>query len=149
MEDQNVTQNMISVCKYYQTGYCRNASHCTQLHLKIICIKKIFRDKSCINRHPKICQYFEKYNFCRYRDQCSYTNAEIIAKLNTCEENDIDIKDELSNFRKEIKGMNEVKSKSTEQDRNTDAHEKNKNSLQCNIYDFVAASNNIFRNIST
>ena len=45
--------------------------------------------------------------------------------------------------------MNEVKSKNTEQDRNTDAHEKNKNSLQCNICDFVAASNNIFRNIST
>ena len=40
MEDQNVTQNMISVCKYYQTGYCRNANHCKQLHHKIICIKK-------------------------------------------------------------------------------------------------------------
>ena len=73
------------------------------------------------------------------------SNAEIIAKLNTFEENDIDTKKEPKNLRKEIKDMNEVKSKSTEQDRNTDAHKKNENSLQCNICDFVAASNNMLR----
>ena len=41
--------------------------------------------------------------------------------------------------------MNEVKSKSTEQDRSTDSHEKNENSLQCNICDFVAASINLLK----
>ena len=68
-------------------------------------------------------------------------NAEIIAKLNNFEENDIYLKEELKNLRKEIKDMNEVKSKSTEHDRNTDAHEKNGNRLQCKICDFVSASN--------
>ena len=137
----------------------------SQNHLQ----KRVGRDKSCIKRHPKTCQYFAKYNFCRNRDQYAYnhhkgkhggqidaletevkvlraevekilkSDAKIISKLNTFEENDIDIKEKLKNLRKEVNDMNEVKSKSTEQNRNTDSHEKNDNSLQCNICDFVAA----------
>ena len=58
-----------SVCKYYNTGFCKFKAQCTSYHPTNICPKTGCRDKACPNRHPKKCRYKDQ---CRRRSTCLY-----------------------------------------------------------------------------
>ena len=74
MQDQYVRENLTAVCKYFQTGYCRNGKKCDKLHENNTCQERVFRDQNCRDIHPRTCKYFSKYNYCRYKEQCAYSH---------------------------------------------------------------------------
>ena len=74
MEGQNVIENITQVCKHNQRGYCRNGNSCELKHNDNICKNKVCRSRSCTERHPKSCIYFEKNSFCRYKEKCAYAH---------------------------------------------------------------------------
>ena len=66
-----------SVCKYYQNGYCKFNLHCRNKHEHKVCDKiNDCRDKTCQERHPKLCRGFSKYKTCRHEENCAYMHRE-------------------------------------------------------------------------
>merc|ERR1712129_36682 len=56
------------VCKFYNTGYCKNKGACKFLHPIERC-ERSCKKSSCPKRHPKPCRYGDK---CRRKEICDY-----------------------------------------------------------------------------
>ena len=59
------------ICKYYNKGYCRYKTTCTNIHYMQICTQIMCRNKSCESRHPVDCRYGSK---CRRKMECLYVH---------------------------------------------------------------------------
>ena len=73
-------------CPYYNTGYCkfaRKESGCKNYHPKNVCKVTKCRDKTCPDRHPKVCRFKEE---CRFQLCCSYNHSTPEQNQNACEE---------------------------------------------------------------
>ena len=102
------------VCKFFNSGYCRLKSACTNIHYMQICSQNNCKNKLCKCRHPVDCRYGSK---CRRKIECMYAhnrNELVMIKLANKEEEIIKLKDsiqllihqkdlEISNLKKEIK----------------------------------------------
>ena len=62
-----------TICKYYNSGFCKFKSDCKSYHSQINCTKYSCKDKTCTNRHPKKCRYKDQ---CRRRSTCLYSHEE-------------------------------------------------------------------------
>ena len=62
----NKTQ--IKICKFHNTGYCKQKGSCKFLHPTERC-EKSCKQKTCLKRHPKPCRYGQK---CRRMETCDY-----------------------------------------------------------------------------
>ena len=95
-----------SVCKYYNTGFCKFKDECNSYHLTNICPKKGCRDKACPNRHPKKCRYKDQ---CRRRSTCLYCHDD---KSDQDEKEFNDLKTDVKKLIEDIsilKSDNEIK----------------------------------------
>ena len=63
------SNSKIKICKYYNKGYCKYKSTCTNVHSKQICSQINCKNKKCEYRHPSDCRYRDK---CRRIDKCLY-----------------------------------------------------------------------------
>ena len=71
-EHQNVGHQQHPVCKYYQRGYCRKRSQCSQEHNNNKCKDRVCRNPWCRERHPKTCKYFLINGECPWKEECAY-----------------------------------------------------------------------------
>ena len=71
MEEKNVSQDT-SVCRHYQTGYCKYGSQSGKTHFNNICQKQGCISNTCTDKHPRTWKYFANNGHCRYKDQCAY-----------------------------------------------------------------------------
>ena len=62
------------ICKFNQTGYCRNGGMCPKVHNNALCGEKVCRNIDCRERHPKTCLYFAQNKFCRWKEHCAYAH---------------------------------------------------------------------------
>ena len=88
-------------CKYYNSGYCkfsRKESGCKKYHPTYICKITKCKDKTCRNRHPKVCRFKEE---CRFQLHCSYTHSKPEYKRNTSKEIK-SLTEHVDNLKKEI-----------------------------------------------
>ena len=176
MEEQNGSKNNISVCRYNQTGYCRNRSWCDRPHCNTICQQRVCRNRNCIERHPKTCKYFAKYNSCSYKDKCAYThpksrgrenqdkleneitllkeeveklsaaNACIINKLNHIEIENAKLKKEQSDIHEEVNIMKAKNIKITKKKKNTSCDQVKDIKMKCDICSFNAETKTLYEN---
>ena len=81
-------------CKHFQTGFCKFKEHCRKQHIKEVCPYSQCKSEFCMKRHPRICNYFNTHNTCKFGEDCAYkhkvtnesTNInKLEAKLNTLE----------------------------------------------------------------
>ena len=61
-----------TVCKHFQTGFCKFGEHCRKQHVQEICPTKQCKSKACIQRHPNVCKYFATHNTCKFGEKCAY-----------------------------------------------------------------------------
>ena len=67
----------LRICKLYQNGYCKFKQHCRKKHENKVCDKlNDCKDKTCPERHPKVCGSFSKYKTCRHEEKCTYLHRE-------------------------------------------------------------------------
>jgi hypothetical protein len=72
-----MSAEVVSICKFYQNGYCKFNQHCRNKHEDKVCEKlNDCRDKSCQERHPKLCRSYSKYKTCRHKEKCAYLHRE-------------------------------------------------------------------------
>ena len=64
-----------TVCRYFQTGFCKFKSECRNVHINDICMKIECSDKSCIKRHQRKCKYFFTYGYCKFANNCAYLHT--------------------------------------------------------------------------
>ena len=69
-------------CRYYNRGHCRNKGGCEFVHPKEIC--KVYLEgkrcevKECLERHPKVCEYWLKSNSgCRREGFCDFLHVTV------------------------------------------------------------------------
>ena len=65
----NTSNSKERLCRYYNKGYCKFKSTCTNVHSIKTCSQINCRDKRCMDRHPADCRYREK---CRWIIECLY-----------------------------------------------------------------------------
>ena len=71
---KDVTENRnIFQCYYNNVGFCKFGNECRFQHFYQKCPKKICRDRSCRNRHPKTCKHGENYKFLK-KNCCAYNH---------------------------------------------------------------------------
>ena len=63
---------MSVVCQYNQYGHCKFGRKCGKLHTVDTCDSFPCQINECSKGHPKLCQYFSMYDWCRYADKCSF-----------------------------------------------------------------------------
>ena len=95
--------NMESLCKYNKFGFCKFGNKCRKQHVEKCCDVTNCENKSCVNRHPKMCRYFSIYRRCKFGDFCMFKHAvessesSLENKINVLEEalekNKIEIRD--------------------------------------------------------
>ena len=61
-----------TVCRHYQTGFCKFGESCRKQHVKEICQMNNCNLKICTQRHPKVCKYFKHHQLCKFGDSCCY-----------------------------------------------------------------------------
>ena len=109
------------VCKHFQTGFCKFAEHCRKQHVQEICQTNQCTLKSCTQRHPNICRYFNTHNACKFGEKCAYLHnitkeksdtAELENKINKLEEWVQTMSQQITSLQNEISSMKK-KSSST------------------------------------
>ena len=63
---------MSSVCQYNQSGHCKFGTRCEKFHTTETCDSFPCVNRECDKRHPKLCQYFAVYGWCRFAGNCSF-----------------------------------------------------------------------------
>ena len=63
------------ICKHFMYGYCKFQDNCQERHINVLCPN--YRDcdnNGCVNRHPKVCKYFDKRGKCKF-ENCAYLHV--------------------------------------------------------------------------
>ena len=100
MTDRKMAER--TVCKFYNTGYCKLTKKCKFEHPKNKCTEITCKSKSCRKRHPKQCRYKEQ---CRRQSSCLYNHEELNKVIELTLEN---LKNEIEELKKQ---NNELKKK--------------------------------------
>ena len=91
-----------TICKYFQTGFCKFGDQCQKRHVKETCESMTCLHSLCIKRHPKVCKFFTTQQKCKFSDTCAYKH--VISK----DKSDISVlKNELSSLKETINTMSE------------------------------------------
>ena len=103
-------QKVLKKCRYYNTGFCRSRLKCQFLHPDSICQDylesgKCDNYKTCLQRHPRECNYWRKSGKCFY--SCSYLHREV--------RNESETNDEISDSTEKL-----VTSESNEKEENVE-----------------------------
>ena len=64
-----------SICKYFQTGFCKFGDHCQRHHVKETCDSITCVQSLCKQRHPKSCKFFTTQQKCKFNDNCAYKHV--------------------------------------------------------------------------
>ena len=67
---------MANICQYNKYGFCKFLSQCRDQHCNEVCQESNCESRNCPRRHPKICQYFERYNRCKFGEYCAFAHRE-------------------------------------------------------------------------
>ena len=72
-----MSADVLSVCKFYQNGFCKFKEHCRKKHEDKVCdMLNYCRDKTCQESHPQLCRSFSKYKTCRHEEKCAYLHRD-------------------------------------------------------------------------
>ena len=66
------SKDACTVCRHFQTGYCKFREHCKKRHEKAICPSMHCSAKACTKRHPKPCKFYALNQFCKFGHSCCY-----------------------------------------------------------------------------
>lgn len=100
-----------TVCRYFQTGFCKYAETCRKHHVQKICSTTFCKNKLCTKRHPKPCKHFKSFNACKFGDSCAYTHhiskeesdyMKLVTTVSTLENQVKDMCLKISNLEKEL-----------------------------------------------
>ena len=69
--------NEQAICKYNQTGFCKNRNNCQYNHVYEICKENACIGRTCNKRHPKECRQFKIKRYCTYNEKCAYKHTDI------------------------------------------------------------------------
>ena len=70
------SKDACTVCKHFQTGYCKFREHCKKRHEKTVCPSLHCSVKACTKRHPKSCKFYALNQFCKFGDSCCYKHVD-------------------------------------------------------------------------
>ena len=63
---------MSAICQFNQYGHCKYGTRCDKFHTTTTCDSFPCENSECGKRHPKLCQYFAVYGWCRFAERCSF-----------------------------------------------------------------------------
>ena len=106
---------MENVCKRNKYGLSKFGSHCQFIHEDSRCRNQNCSEKDCRLRHPKICRYFSRQNYCKFGEYCKYSHEEVQEKSNPLEEKVILLEnsfkkkdDEIANLYERVKKLEKL-----------------------------------------
>ena len=70
------SKDTCTVCRHFQTGYCKFREHCKKRHEKVVCPSVHCSVKTCTKRHPKACKFYAINQFCKFGDSCCYKHSD-------------------------------------------------------------------------
>ena len=103
-----------TICKFYQTGFCKFKSTCRNIHIDDICssYSQECKDSSCTLRHPRRCRYYGYLGHCKFGEKCAYLHQslaqEVFAELNSMKEAISKLR-EISNALSQTTEMHQLK----------------------------------------
>ena len=65
---------MVEVCQHFKFGYFKFGDTCFKKHVKDICENDNCDKEQCELRHPKLCSYYNQFNYCKFRSYCCYSH---------------------------------------------------------------------------
>ena len=106
---------MSSVCQYNQFGHCKFGTRCEKFHTTETCDSFPCVNRECDKRHPKLCQYFAVYGWCRFAGNCSFLHYDASRCVHTSTSSTSQGLQEVMQAMSELK--NEIKTLRFEVDR--------------------------------
>ena len=79
-------EDATTLCKHFQTGYCKFGAHCRKVHVEENCKTGDCDRKTCRKRHPKSCKFFTLHQSCKFGNMCCYkhitgeTKSDLLSK---------------------------------------------------------------------
>ena len=80
------SEDATTLCKHFQTGYCKFGAHCRKVHVIENCKTVDCDRKTCRKRHPKSCKFFTLHQSCKFGNMCCYkhitgeTKSDLLSK---------------------------------------------------------------------
>ena len=93
----------MTVCHFYQNGFCKFKQQCVNKHISDICpTHPLFQNKECEKRHPKSCRMFALFTNCKF-ERCAYAHD----KDNRNDSNIEELKPEVIELKQCVKKLSE------------------------------------------
>ena len=68
----------VKVCKYNETGFCKDKDQCKKTHDFQKCGNPTScKRKECSKRHHKLCNHYLKEEGCRFKEDGAYSNEDV------------------------------------------------------------------------
>ena len=64
------------LCLFNKFGYCKYLDRCRKNHIKESCENQYCEVNKCEKRHPKTCRFYEKYERCKFGEDCYFSHKE-------------------------------------------------------------------------
>ena len=101
-----INNSEITICKYYDNGYCRYKENCKYFHSAKNCEVINCENQTCKNRHPKQCRYYRRQN-CKFGEDCCFKHDkngnDFTEKV--CSEENNKLKNKLKVLEKALENM--------------------------------------------
>ena len=64
----------MTICRYFDNGYCRFETKCKYYHSKEKCVEETCGGRGCHKRHPRNCKFYSKGK-CKFNDKCAFKHS--------------------------------------------------------------------------
>ena len=68
------TQPVQPVCSFHKYGHCKFQKKYRKMHNDKICETFECDPRMCTLRHPKVCNFYRDYNYCKFAEFCSFSH---------------------------------------------------------------------------
>ena len=97
---------MSAICQFNQFGHCKYGARCEKFHTIETCDNFPCVNRECDKRHPKLCQYFMVYGWCRFAGNCSFLHYNSSGFVHTSTSQGLqEIVQAMSELKNEIKTL--------------------------------------------
>ena len=94
----------MTVCQYYQNGFCKYRQQCGKVHISELCpAHSSCQNNECEKRHPRPCRMFAKFRSCKF-ESCAYSHDYDSRNNNIID----DLKNEVLEIKQSIEKLSET-----------------------------------------
>ena len=99
-----------NVCQFNKFGYCKHREHCRNLHVNEVCESSSCDIKSCLQRHPFECKYYNRFRRCKF-DPCKFLHIEKMSDIESLKSENKKILDKVDEINEIVNKKDDIEKK--------------------------------------